>query len=165
MNTGNLPGHTSDYVEIFIPSVASVFFTEIGIHLKKRSTTIKKSSKPGFQVTTVVGFVSKNFKGQVVYSMSLEFAEYIAKSMLSGKLPVEQKKLLTSCVGELGNIISGKASIELAGTSSVVEIIPPIVLTGAVNTVDFYEVPTISLVMDSTVGALEINIAFQEEKK
>ena len=83
--------------------------------------------------------------------------------MLPGKLPFEQKKMLTSCVGELGNMISGKATIELAGANSIVEITPPTVVVGKINRIDFHEVPTISLIMDSTAGAVEINIAFLEK--
>ena len=163
MTTSNLLGHKLNYVKTFIASVTSIFSSEMGVTLKKRSATVRNSSKPAFQVVTIVGFVADTFKGQVVYSMSREFSEHIAKAMLPGKLPVEQKKMLTSCVGELGNMISGKASIDLAGANSIVEITPPTVVVGEISKIDFYEVPTISLVMDSTVGALEVNLAFQEK--
>ena len=154
--------HKIDYLKIFIASVSSIFSTEVGVDLKKRSVNVKNSNKPTFQVVVIIAFVADFFKGQVVYSMSTEFAEHVAKSMLPGKLPMEQKKLLGSCVGELGNMVSGKASIALAGTSSVVDITPPTVVMGEISSIEFYEVPTISIVMDSTKGALEINVAFQE---
>ena len=109
----------------------------------------------------IIGFVASFFKGQVVYSMDQEVGIAIAKKMMPDMLPIQQKEMMFSALGELANMISGKASIILAGNEERIDITPPLVARGDVN-FNFLKVPTTVLVCDSVLGALAINIAFQE---
>ena len=81
-------------------------------------------------------------------------------------LPAERNKLVKDILGEVANMISGKASIVLAGSHDKININPPIVIVDSeIAKIDFLQVPTVFIVLDSIMGSLEINIAFQGAKK
>ena len=151
------------YGMIFMESSIEVFQKVLDIQLTKRTISIKSSSSPLFSTAITIGFVGKFIRGQVVYSLDLFFCEEISKRMMPNVLPVKRKKLLNSCIGELANIISGRATIELAGAEDIVDITPPSIIQGKNMKMYFLQVPTISLLMDSTIGSLEINVAFQNK--
>ena len=61
MSASTLLNHKLDYAKIFISSVASVFFAETGVLLKRRSVNVRNTSRPTFQVVTIVAFVADFF--------------------------------------------------------------------------------------------------------
>ena len=150
-----------DYASVFIHSAVDVFNRELSVPLKKRSLNIKHSSKPSYPLSIVIGFVGASIKGQVVYSMGKEVGEMFVKKMFPNMLPAKRREMLDDILGEVANMISGKASIMIAGNDSMIDITPPIVITGESN-FHFLQVPTVVLILDSLLGSLEINIAFRE---
>ena len=160
----NLSEFQKKYVEAFIESAVFVLKKEVGIEFKKNSVTIKNSPMPGLPFCVSIGFSDTKMKGQVVYSMTLDIAEKIAKLMMPNKLPIEQKKYINSCIGEISNMISGRVTINIATEDHVMNITPPTVFrveskNGLV--IDFLTTTTLSLILDSTLGSFEINIAFK----
>ena len=93
--------------------------------------------------------------------MSQDVGEAFTKRMMPDLLPYQQKKMLHDVLGEVANMISGMASIKLAGDDDTINITPPVVIRGE-SEFDFLKVPTIVVLLDSTIGSLEINIAFKE---
>jgi chemotaxis protein CheX len=63
----------------------------------------------------------------------------------------------------MANMITGRASIDLAGDDHIVHITPPAVFLGQGLRVDFLNVPTIAISFISEIGVLEINIALAEQ--
>ena len=70
--------------------------------------------------------------------------------------------MVNSAVSEVANIITGQASIALAGEKETIDLTPPAVLTATNLTVDFLNIPTIALSLISEIGVLEINIALAD---
>lgn len=151
----------AEHANPFIKAALDTFEKELGVTLKRSNLTVKEAPVPSKEVTIIIG-VTGPIKGQVVYSMDYNVAESIAKTMLPGKLPVERKALMNSAVSELANIVTGQASITLAGDEYVIDITPPAVFTGGVS-IDFLAIKTICLSFLSEIGSLEINIALTEE--
>jgi chemotaxis protein CheX len=113
-------------------------------------------------ICIVIG-ITGAIRGQVVYSMDTNFAFSVTKAMIPNKLPTELRKLTNSAVSEVANMITGQASIALAGEDRIIHLTPPAVLTGSDMKVDFLAIPTICLSMISEIGSMEINIAFTED--
>jgi chemotaxis protein CheX len=96
--------------------------------------------------------------------MDDNFAFKVAHAMLPNKLPAEIKKMQNSAVSELANIITGQATIALAGEYDRINLTPPAVFITQDLRMDFLHMPTIALTLISEIGELEINIALIENK-
>ena len=146
----------------FIKSAIDIFQAETGVKLTRKDLKIKPAPIPTLPVSVIIG-VTGAVRGQVCYSMDDNFAYELAKAMLPGKLPVDVKKHTNSAVSEMANMITGQASIALAGDDYIVHITPPAVFSGRGISVDFLNVPTIAISFISEIGVLEINIALSEQ--
>ncbi len=151
----------AEYANVFITSATRVFSQELGVRLTRKGLTKKSAPVPSLPISIVIG-ITGAVRGQVVYSMDSNFAYSVTKAMIPNKLPSELKKLVNSAVSETANMITGQASIVLAGDNHLIHLTPPAVFTGSDMTVDFLSIPTICLSFISEIGSLEINIAFTE---
>ncbi|MBN2651726.1 MAG: chemotaxis protein CheX [Spirochaetales bacterium] len=152
----------AEHANPFITAAVSTFAKELNINLKRDELKVKESPVPTKSVSIIIG-VTGHVKGQVVYSMDENVAYAVTKAMLPGKLPAELKKLMSSAVSELANIITGQASIILAGEKYKIDITPPAVFIGAELSIDFLSIQTICLTFLSEIGAFEVNVALTEE--
>jgi chemotaxis protein CheX len=151
----------AEYANVFIKSATNVFGSEVGVALSRKSLTKKNAPVPSLPICIVIG-ITGAIRGQVVYSMDSNFAYSVTKAMIPNRLPHELRKLTNSAVSEVANMITGQASISLAGEDRIIHLTPPAVLTGSDMRVDFLAIPTICLSMISEIGSIEINIAFTE---
>ncbi len=147
----------------FIQAAVMTFRKEVNVDLQRSDLVARTAPSPTKDVSVIIG-VTGIVKGQVVYSMDRNVAEAVAKTMLPDLHPMEQKKMVNSAVSELANIITGQASIILAGEHDIIDLTPPAVFTGVPGSVDFISIQTISVSFLSVVGALEINIGLMEER-
>ncbi len=151
-----------EYANPFIKGALVAFKHELNVDLQRDKIQVRDSPVPTRNISIIIGLTGA-VKGQVVYSMDNNVAEAISKSMLPDKNPAEQKKLMKSAVSELANIITGQASIILAGNDYKIDITPPAVFTGKPGSIDFLAIPTISVTFLSVIGSLEIDIAITGE--
>ncbi len=148
----------AEYANIFIKSAVEVFQKEVNVHLSRKDLAKKSSPVPSLPVSIILG-ITGFIRGQVVYAMDENFTYAVAKAMLPNKLPADIRRLANSAVSEMANIITGQASIALAGESEKINLTPPAVLMASDLKMDFLDVPTIALSLISEIGVLEINIA------
>jgi chemotaxis protein CheX len=151
----------AEFANPFIRAAVEVFQSETGIKLTRTDLKVKPAPVPTLPISIIIG-VTGVVKGQICYSMSETCAYEVAHAMLPDKLPVEIKRFTNSAVSEMANMITGKASIELAGEDFIVHITPPAVFYGTGIYVDFLNVPTIAVSFISEIGVLEINIALTD---
>jgi chemotaxis protein CheX len=151
----------AEYANIFISSAVDVFQKEARIHVARKELVRRESPVPSLPVAIILG-ITGFLRGQVVYSMDDNFAFKLAQAMLPNKLPADVKRLTNSAISEIANIITGQASIALAGEDQQLGLTPPAVLAGSGFSFDFLSVPTISIGFLSEIGTLEINIALSE---
>ncbi len=148
----------AEYANIFIRSAVEVFQKEVNVHLTRKDLAKKSSPMPNLPVSIILG-ITGYMRGQVVYAMDQSFAFAVAKAMLPNKLPAEVRRLANSAVSEIANMITGQASIALAGETETIDLTPPAVLMASDLSMDFLNIPTIALSLISEIGVLEINIA------
>jgi chemotaxis protein CheX len=151
----------AEYANIFIRAAVEVFQKEVGAKLSRKELSRKNAPVPSMPISIILG-ITGFMRGQVVYAMGPDFAYRIARAMLPNKLPADVKKLVNSAVSEIANIITGQASIALAGETETIHLTPPVVLMASDLTVDFLALPTIAVSLISEIGLLEINIALTE---
>lgn len=152
----------AQYANPFIKAAVDVFDQEAGIRLSRKDLKLKQSTAPSLPIAIILGATGA-VRGQVVYSMDESFAYELTKKMMPGRLPNELKKLVHSAISEVANMITGRASIELAGDDNLIHITPPAVFTGSFLAVDFVNIPTVTLGFLSAIGGFEVNIALIQE--
>jgi chemotaxis protein CheX len=152
----------AEFANPFITAAITTFKKELKVNLNRNTLNVKSSPVPSKDISIIIG-VTGMVKGQIVYSMDENVGFAVAKAMLPDKLPAELKKLTNSAVSELANIITGQASIILAGDNQRIDITPPAVFRGDAASIDFLALQTICLSFLSEIGSLEINIALTEE--
>jgi chemotaxis protein CheX len=150
-----------EYANPFVQAAVQTFQKEIGVRLSRKDLKLKSSPVPSQAISIIIG-VTGAVRGQVVLSLDENVAMAVTKAMLPGKLPVELKKLVNSAVSELANIITGQASILLAGDHGKIDITPPAIIMGGALRMDFLNMQTICLSFLSEIGTLELNIALTE---
>ena len=150
-----------EYANVFIKSAVAVFLKEVNVHLTRKDLARKESPVPGRPIAIIMG-ITGFIRGQIVYAMDQSFAYGVAKAMLPNSLPLESRQMANSAISEIANIITGQATIYLAGHAEKLYITPPVVIMATDLTLDFLAIPTIALSLLSEIGVLEINIALTE---
>ncbi|MFW5689657.1 MAG: chemotaxis protein CheX, partial [Spirochaetota bacterium] len=131
----------AEYANVFISGATKVFEQEIGVHLSRNGLTKKSAPVPSLPIAIVIG-ITGSIRGQVVYSMDSGFAYAVTKAMIPNKLPQELRRLTSSAVSEIANMITGQASIALAGDDRLIHLTPPAVFTGTDIVLNFITIPT-----------------------
>ncbi len=147
-----------EYVNPFIIGAIEVFEQIASIELKKQSIALKDDSRPTHEIAIVIG-VSGYLEGQVIYSFKEHTAERIVSSMMPNSPPEKQKEYMESAIGSLANMITGRATILLAGKQQVLRITPPAIIIGENMDYKFVTNKTLSVSFTSRFGTTEINVA------
>lgn len=150
-------------VNTLVPFLDAVKYTleQFGImDIKKGALTKKPSLFTDNGVGSIVGITGR-LNGNIAYSMSLDTAKRLVSAMMMG-MPVETiDEMGKSAIGELSNMITGHASVELSQKGYEVNITPPDVRVeeGGIRTANIFE--TIAVNLETSLGVVEVNIALQ----
>ena len=151
----------AEYINPFVKSAVEIFEQVAKIELKKTQLHLKDKPTPSNEISILIG-VTGFIEGQVVYSMKNATAERIVASMMPESPPEKQRQYMESAIASLANMITGRASILLAGQDRVLSITPPTVVSGKDFNVKFVEMKTLSANFSSRFGTMEINVALRE---
>ncbi len=151
------------FLNPFVEAAYEVLQAETGLELKRGDLSLEKEPYITDDVTVIISLVGLT-EGNVFYSMNEEMALDLATRILGEPLN-EFDMLAQSGIAELGNVITGRASVKLseAGYESVIS--PPTLLRGAgavISTLDYARlvVPLICL-----SGTLVIHLALREGRR
>lgn len=111
-----------------IAATDSVFQTMLSLKPKKGNISVEKELITDKEANVIIG-ITGDIKGSIVYSFSEKMALDVVEAM-SGMKMEKLDKFVTSAMGELGNIISGKATTGLATQNLNCDIVPPQIVTG-----------------------------------
>jgi chemotaxis protein CheX len=111
-------------------------------------------------VTAIVGLVG-DIKGNVAYSLSQETAKKIIATMMPGRPVTDFDVLARSAIGELSNMVTGRASILLSNMGVNIDISPPSIIVGEEIVFIISPVQSIVVNMDTPAGRIEVNIEIE----
>lgn len=149
------------YINPFIIGALDIFEEVANIELKKSTIELKLSTTPSNDIAIVIG-VSGYIEGQVVYSLKPHTAGRIVNCMMPGATPQKQQEYFYSALCSLANMITGRATILLAGAEHIIRITPPVVVLNKKGEIKFIEHRTINIQFTSRFGTIEMNIAIHE---
>jgi chemotaxis protein CheX len=149
-----------EFVNPFVQAACEVVESELAGDTEKGQIRLQKSAVTTQEVTAVVG-VSGRVAGVVLYSMSEATARAIVSRQM-GREFAEFDSLAQSGIGELGNVISGRAGALLAAAGYPSHITPPALLIGQGALVTTMDLNRLVCPLQTELGPLEIQVVLRE---
>ncbi len=148
-----------EFVNPFLQAASEVLDSELGGEAQRGTLRLQKTAFTTDEVTALVG-VTGMLNGLVLYSMSQATALRIV-SRVMGKDFEEFDSLAQSGIGELGNVITGRASVLLAEAGYPSNITPPALVIGEGTMITTLDLIRLVLPLETDVGALEIQVVLK----
>jgi chemotaxis protein CheX len=148
-----------EFVNPFIKAAGDVLEAELGGEPNRGTLRMQKSAYTTDEVTALVG-VAGAVNGIVLYSMSEATAKRIVSRML-GEDVAEFDALAQSGIGELGNVITGRAGVLLAEAGFPSNITPPALVMGRGTMVTTLDLNRFVFPLETEVGTLEIHVVLK----
>jgi len=148
-----------EFVNPFLQAASEVLDSELGGAAQRGTLRLHKTAFTTDEVTALVG-VTGMLNGLVLYSMSQATALRIVARVM-GQEFAEFDAVAQSGIGELGNVITGRASVLLAEAGYPSNITPPALVIGAGTMVTTLDLIRLVLPLDTEVGPLEIQVVLK----
>lgn len=143
----------------FIKAAAEVLTTEVGGPIQRGEISLHRSGYTTNDVSVILSIVGR-LQGVVVYGMSQATALAVV-SQLIGQPFQEMDELAQSGIAEIGNVITGRASMLLAEAGYVTNIsVPTLVLGKALISVLDFQRLVVPILFKH--GQLEVHLALRE---
>jgi chemotaxis protein CheX len=149
-----------EFVNPFIQAAREVLESELGGEAARGNLRMQKSAYTTDEVTALVG-VTGSVSGVVLYSMSEATARGIVGRMLGQEFP-EFDQLAQSGIGELGNVITGRAGVLLADAGYPSNITPPALVLGKGTQVTTLDLTRLVFPLETDAGTLEIQVVVRD---
>lgn len=111
------------------------------------------------EVTAVVG-VTGSLSGAIMYRMSEATALAIVGQMMGRKFD-ELDALARSGVGELGNVMTGRAGVLLERAGVRAQIAPPMLIVGRGGVMSSLDIPRLLVPLETRAGGIDLQIALK----
>jgi chemotaxis protein CheX len=148
-----------EFVNPFIQAAREVLESELGSQSERGDLRLQKSACTTDEVTAVVG-VTGTVSGLVLYSMSQTTALGIV-SRVMGKSFSDFDDLAQSGIGELGNVITGRAGVLLSEAGFPSNITPPALVVGKGTMVTTLDLNRLVFPLETDLGSLEVQVVLK----
>jgi chemotaxis protein CheX len=154
----------AQHVNPFVEAAMEVLGRAAAMEVRRGHLSWKPRAEPSYAVSIIVG-VFGLITGQVVYSLHGTIAARLVDALLPGRSPEEKKVLFLDCLGEVGNMITGRAAALLEARSGrPVSITTPAVAAGSGLAVHLAPRPALVLGLVTAHGPIEVSIAVEEQE-
>jgi chemotaxis protein CheX len=149
----------ADVAQPFLLAAKGVLEQEVGGEVGRGAVRVEKGDFEAGEVTAVVG-VTGALSGAVMYRMSEATALAIVGQMM-GQQFSELDALARSGVGELGNVITGRAGVLLERGGITADIAPPMLIVGRGGQLSSLDIARLVIPMETRVGPIDLQIALK----
>ena len=149
----------ADVAQPFLLAARGVLEQELGGDIGRGQIRVERGEFAAGEVTAVVG-VTGALSGAVMYRMSETTALAIVGRMM-GQQFTELDALARSGVGELGNVITGRAGALLERGGIRADIAPPMLIVGRGGVLSSLEIPRLVVPLATPAGDIDLQIALR----
>lgn len=145
----------------FIQAAVEVLNAEVGATLSRGAISLQKSALTSDDITVLINLIGDVY-GVVMYGMPMSTGLGMV-SRIMGQEFTELNSLAQSGIAELGNVISGQATVRFSEAGYHSNISTPTVLIGSgikISTLDF---PRIVVPLESQFGLFTAHLALLEK--
>lgn len=152
----------AEYINPFVSAAVEVFSTMLGCELKRGALSLKQNFQPSHELSGIIGLSGKA-SGTVVVSLDRDVAISATEIML-GQRPDSINNDVIDAVGEVTNMIAGKAKAGLAHLAMNLAL--PTVITGHNHTIRFGSTAqTICIPYSCRWGELSVEVGLVDEEE
>jgi chemotaxis protein CheX len=148
-----------EFVNPFLEAASEVLDSELGGDALRGTLRLQRTAVTTDEVTAVVG-VTGTLHGLVLYSMSQATALRIV-SRVMGQEFEEFDAIAQSGIGELGNVITGRAGVLLSEAGYPSNITPPALVIGEGTMITTLDLNRLVMPLETDVGHLEIQLVLK----
>ncbi|HIC89057.1 MAG TPA: chemotaxis protein CheX, partial [Anaerolineae bacterium] len=146
----------------FITAAAEVLEAETGTTLERGEVSLQQATYTTDDVTTVLTLVG-DVVGVVLYDMPTQMALALVSKILGQRFE-ELDELAQSGIGELGNVITGRAGVKLATSGYETRLSVPTLIIGRGTTVSTLDLPHLVVPLHTQYGTMRIHLALRENR-
>jgi chemotaxis protein CheX len=148
------------FLNPFVSSAFEVFSMELQETVERGDLRLENDLYVTDDVTVVLSMIGA-VEGTVFYGMSVQSALQLS-STLMGETFTAFDKLAQSGIAELGNVITGRASMKLAEAGYEANISTPSLIIGRGATISTLEYPRLIVPLITSKGTVTIHLALRE---
>jgi chemotaxis protein CheX len=148
------------FLNPFVSSAHEILNLEMHETIERGDLRLENGSYVTEGVTVVLSLIGA-VNGTVIFSMSDESALRLASTLMGEKFEILDK-LAQSGIAELGNVITGRASMKLAESGYDAKISTPSLIIGKDATLSTLEYPRLIVPLITTMGSITIHLALRE---
>mgnify|MGYP001547446971 CR=1 FL=1 len=150
------------FLNPFVEAAHEVLKHETDQPLKRGELQLDKETYVTDEVTAIISLVGR-VVGTVFYSMNEASAINLASSIMGE--PFESfSALAQSGIAEIGNVITGRASVKLSEAGYEANITPPALLLGKDAIISTLDYPRIIVPLTGDFGSIVIHLALRENQ-
>jgi chemotaxis protein CheX len=149
------------FLNPFVQAAVEVLQAEVGATISRGPLSLQKSALTSDDITVLINLIGDVY-GVVMYGMAMPTGLHMV-SQIMGQEFAELNSLAQSGIAELGNVISGKATVRFSEAGYHSNISTPTVLIGSgiqISTLDF---PRIVVPLESQFGLFTAHLALREK--
>lgn len=151
------------FLNPFVTAAHDILSREVHQKVERGELHLENGEYQTDDVTVIISLVGA-VDGTVFYSMSREFARRVA-SILMGEEFETLNRLAQSGIAELGNVITGQASMKLAEAGFESNISTPSLLIGKGAQISTLEFPRLVVPLQTSIGSLVIHLSLRESQQ
>ena len=148
------------FLNPFLEAASEVLKAEMGATATRGDLSLQISALTTDDVTVLIHLVGQVY-GVVLYSMPKTTGLKMVSEILGQEL-LEMNSLAQSGIAELGNVMTGAATVKFSQSGFEANISPPMVIVGKgvqVSTLDF---PRIVVPFETDLGRMTVHLALRE---
>lgn len=131
-------------------------------NIRRGELYLKKTADPSLGFATIIGLTGPA-SGRLVIDMTPETALKVATVMNEGeKFDDPNDEMVKATIGEVANMITGKAIAKLYKQGFVFALTPPTIVVGKEVNIETPKIETLVIPILTDLGRIELNIALKE---
>jgi chemotaxis protein CheX len=150
----------AEFINPFLQAATEVLESELGSAPRRGQIGLQRSAYTSNDVTAVIG-VTGSVGGMVLFSMTEATARGMVEKMMGQPFP-EFDALAQSGIGEIGNVITGRAAVLMAEAGFPSDLAPPMLIIGRGTMVSTLDVQRLIIPIEIEGGSIEIQVALKE---
>ena len=151
------------FMNPFVEAASEVLTAEVNVATVRGVLSLQKSALTSDDVTVLISLVGQ-VQGVVLYGLSTKTALALVSRMMGQEFK-EFDGLAQSGIAELGNVITGRATIKLSEGGFVSNISPPTLVHGKGITISTLDFARIVVPLTSELGEIVVHLALRDSVK